>query len=70
MARATDYSLFYIMTVLSCVCLPECCVSGWLGVRGEMAGVPGVMATAGFWGGVKWSGFVLGAGGAASFRGF
>lgn len=31
-----------------------------------MAGVSGVMATAGFWGGVKKSGLVLGADGAAS----
>lgn len=43
-------------------------MSGWLGVRGEMAGVPGV--TAGFWGGVRWSGLALGAAGAASLRGF
>lgn len=58
------------MTVSSyvCMCSPECCASGLLGVRGEMAGVPGETATEGFWGGVKWSGFAFG--GAASLRGF
>lgn len=39
-------------------------------MRGEIAGVSGVMAAVGFWGGVRCSGFVLGAGGAASLRGF
>lgn len=53
-----------------CVCLPECCALGWLGVRGEIAGVSGVMAAVGFWGGVRWSGFAVGAGGAASLSGF
>lgn len=54
--------------MLSCLRLPECCASGWLGVRGEIAGVSGVVTTAGLWGGV--SGFVLGAIGAASLWGF
>lgn len=26
-----------------CMLLPECCASGWQGVRGEIAGVSGVM---------------------------
>lgn len=50
--------------------LPECEASGWLGVSGEMAGVSGVTATAGFWGGAKCRGFVLGATGEASFTSF
>lgn len=50
------------------MCLPECCVLEYPGVRGEMAGVPGETAAVGFWGGVKWSGLALGGG--ASFSGF
>lgn len=39
-------------------------------MRGDITGVPGVKAAAGFGVTVRWSGFILGGPGAASLRGF